>query len=220
MPVPATSEPQLLTGPKVTVNRVLDASGVNYLDSGNTFESKEFFQRVQLSPRSDPAPHLAGIRSVHVLPGLSEQTLQRVEGQINIRMAADPRPLAFAAGETGKEKTVHDAALTVVSISGGTVTVRYRGASENLLTVRAFGADGQPVPAESRQILPENQDVDQEFQVSFKSAPSKVEAVVAAKLIERFYPFSLVRGATAGAPGSAEKGYTVPARPRSAAVTR
>jgi hypothetical protein len=220
MPVPAMSEPDFLPAPKVTVNRVLDAAGGNFYDSANAFESKDFFQRVQLSRRADPVPHLSGIRSVHVMPGATEQSVQRVEGQVNFLMPVDVKVVAFEAGETGKPKAVHDAALTLVSVKGGEVVLRYRGASENLLGVRAFGADGKPVAVEMRETLPENQDLEQDFSVTFKSAPARIEAIVAAQLIERFYPFRVARGATAGPPGSGDKGYAVPARVRAAPAPR
>ena len=216
LPMPVAAEAQLVPGPRVSVDRVLDQAGNDFHDAGSTFETKEFFQRAAMSPASIPVPHLMGIRSVHLRRGLTEQTLQKAEGQISITLPVDPRTVAFDATETGKEKTAHDSALTLVSMSGDAVRMRFRGASEHLLRVRAFGADGQPLAPGSREILPESQDVDQEFSASFKGAPARVEALVAARIIERTYPFAVMRGVGAGAPSSATAGQTVPARPRAA----
>jgi len=217
LPVPALADPALMPAPIVTVNRVLDAGGNNYYDMGNTFEQKDFFRRPKLSAAKDPVPHLAGTRSVEMRPGLNEQSLQRVEGQLNFHAPVDPKPAAFEAGETGKEKIVHGSAVSLRSVKGNTVQLHFRGASENMLQVRAFGADGKPLAMESWQVLPERRDVDDDFVVTFKGPPAKIEVMVAARIIERFFPFSLVRGATSGPPASAEQGYTLPPRTLAAA---
>jgi hypothetical protein len=47
LPVPATSEPLLLPGPKVTVNGCSIRRGRNYRDAGNTFEIDQLFGTVR-----------------------------------------------------------------------------------------------------------------------------------------------------------------------------
>jgi uncharacterized RDD family membrane protein YckC len=219
LPVPSLSDPALMLGPIVTVNRVLDAGGNNYHDGGNSFEQKDFFIRPQLSPAKDPVPHLAGTRSVQLKPSLSEQALQKVEGQLNFMAPVDPKAVTIEAGEAGKEKPVHDSFVSLQSVSGNAARLHFRGASENLLQVRGFGADGKPLTVDSRQILPEQRDVDDDFTITFKGAPKKIEVTVAARIIERFFQFSLARGAVAGPPAAAEQGYTMPPRTRATKVT-
>lgn len=219
LPVPALSDPALLPSPSITVNRVLDSGGKDYYDAGSTFEKGDFFRRPSLSPAKDPVPHLVGTRSVQLRPGLSEQALQKVEGQVNFTVPADPRSVTFEAKETGKEKPVHDSSVSLQSVSGNAAKLHLRGASENLLLVRGYGTDGKPLAVESRQILPQQRDVDDDFTITFKSPPAKVEVTVAAKVIERFFPFSLARGAVAGPPSAATVGITLPPRPRAAKVT-
>lgn len=216
VPVPALSDPALLPSPSITVNRVLDSGGKDYYDAGSTFEKGDFFRRPSLSPAKDPVPHLVGTRSVHLRPGLSEQALQKVEGQVNFTVPAEPRSVTFEAKETGKEKPVHDSSVSLQSVSGNAAKLHLRGASENLLLVRGYGADGKPLAVESRQILPQQRDVDDDFTITFKGPPAKVEVTVAAKVIERFFPFSLARGAVAGPPSAATGGITLPPRPRAA----
>jgi hypothetical protein len=194
LPVPAIAEAHLMPGPRVIIRGVLDQSGANYHDPDNTFEKSEFFRRASLSMKTAPVAHLSGIRSVHLRPGLSEKALQKVEGQLDITLPVDPRVVSFEAAEAGKEKSVHDAAVTLVSVSGGAVRLRYRGVPENYLEVRALGADGKPIAPEARQILSGRQPVDQELTANFKGAPARIEVVVAARLIERSYPFALARG--------------------------
>ena len=163
-------------------------------------------------------PHLAGTRNVHLQPGLSVQTLQKVEGQVSFAAPVDPKSVTFDTKETGKEKPVHDASVSLQSVSGKVVNLHFRGASENLLLVRAYGADGKPLAIESNQILPQKQDVDDNFTFTFKGPPAKVEVTVASNVIERFFPFSLARGAIAGPPSAASVGVTLPPRPRAAKV--
>lgn len=211
-PVPALGDASLMPGPIVTVNRVLDAGGADYFDAGSTFETDDFFRRPSLSRASAPVPHLAGTRTVHLKPGLSEQALQKVEGQVNYAVPVDPKSTAIEAKDAGKPVSLHAASVSLVSLSGNSAKLHYRGASEHLLLVRGYGADGKLLAVESRQILPRNQDVDQDYTITFKGPVAKVEFEVAARIIERFFPFSLVRGAVAGPPPAASSGFTLPAR--------
>jgi uncharacterized RDD family membrane protein YckC len=214
LPVPALGDPALMPAPVVAVSRVLDAGGNNYYDADNTFEQKEFFTRPKLSPAQNPVPHLAGTRSVELRPGLNEDKLQKIEGQVNFTVPADPHSALFQAKDTGRVQPLHDSSVSLKSVSGNSATLHFRGASENLLLVRGYGADGKLLAVESRQILPQKQDVDNDFTITFKGPPAKVEVEVAAKLIERFFPFSLARGASAGAPSTAAGGTTLPPRAR------
>ncbi len=200
LPVPAVAEPQFIPDPKVMISRVLDRAGNNFHDADNTFETKEFFHRASLTFYSTPVPHLAGTRSVNLRPGLAEQALQRAEGQLSITLPIDPRVLSFDAAELSKEKSVHDSALTLLSVTGGAVQFRLRAVPNNYLGVRAFGADGKAISLEARQVISGNQAIDQEMTVNFKAAPARVEVVFAARLVERSYPFSVQKGAVAGPP--------------------
>jgi uncharacterized RDD family membrane protein YckC len=193
LPRPAISEPHLVPSPLVTVDRVLDQAGENFYDPANTFERSEFFQRASLSPQSSPVAHLSGIRSVRLRPGLTEQALRKVEGRIAIILPVDPKVLAFEPAEAGREKPVHDAAVTLVSVSGGEVRLRYRGVPDHYLEVRAFGADGKAIAPEARQILSGRQPVEQQISANFKGTPARIETVVAARLVERSYPFSVAK---------------------------
>ncbi len=219
VPLPALGDVALMPAPTVIVDRVLDSKGVDYFDANSAFEKDDFFRRPTLSQAKDPVPHLAGIRTVHLKPGLGEQALQKIEGQVKFSVPVDPRPVTFDAKETGKEKPVHDSIVSLQSVSGNAARLHFRGASENMLQVRGFGADGKPLALDSWQNLPKQRDVDDDFTITFKAAPARVEVVVAAKIIERSFPFSLARGAAAGAPATAAQGTTVPPRTRAALTT-
>ena len=155
--------------------------------SGLVYDSNIF------SSRTD----IIGDRIFYVRPGLTEQALHKAEGRISITLPVDAKVLSFDAAELGKEKTAHDAGMTLVSVSGGQVRLRYRGVPENYLTVRAFAADGKPVPSESRQVLSGKEPAEQEFVATFKGTPARIETVVAARFVERSFPFSLAKGAIA-----------------------
>ena len=215
--LPAIKDLEAAPGPEITVTRVLDASGQNYHDAASAFE-KGMFLRASLSSDSASVPHLSGLRSVQIKPGLSEQALQKVEGQMRIAIPVDTKQVAFEAGETGKEKAVHGAAVALKSLSGAQAVLHYRGASRNMLGVRAYGKNGAPVAIESRQLPSDNQTVDMDLQVKFKEPVSKVEAIVAAGMVERQFPFSLARGAVAGPPPTATAA-TKPAAPTPGAPT-
>jgi uncharacterized RDD family membrane protein YckC len=219
LPVPALRDPALMAAPVVAVSRVLDAGSNNYYDAGNTFEQSEFFTRPKLSPAQNPVPHLAGTRSVEMRPGLSEDKLQKIEGQVNFTVPADPRSALFEAKDGGKTQALHDASVSLISMSGNSATLHYRGASENLLVVRGYGADGKPLAIASRRVLPANRDVDDDLPITFKGPVAKVEIEVAARMIERSFPFSLSRGAVAGPPSAAANGITLPPRSRATAAT-
>src|SRR5258706_4855683 len=122
-----------MPAPIVTVNRVLDAGSNNYYDMGNPFEQKDFFRRPKLSAAKDPVPHLAGTRSVEMRPGLNEQSLQRIEGQLNFHVPVDPKPAVFEAGEAGEEKTRDASPGSPPSGEGDTGPLAFPRASQNML---------------------------------------------------------------------------------------
>lgn len=214
MPPPPFAHPTLLPAPKVTVNRVLSTAGRNHYDMGNTFE-KAAFRHVDLSLRQTPIPHMTGIRSVHLKPSLTAQTLRSIQGMVTYRAAVEPKTVRLDAQQLGQQVTVHDTIIALQSVSGNTARIRFRGASEHLLGTRGQGADGKPLRRSSWQQLPLNQDVDKVFWVTFVDAPATVEVAVASRIIERFFSFSLEPGATAGAPDP-DQGYTMPQRVRKA----
>jgi uncharacterized RDD family membrane protein YckC len=217
-PVPALGDASLMPGPIVIVNRVLDSSGADYLDADSTFEKDDFFRRPSLSRASAPVPHLAGLRTVHLKPGLGEQALQKVEGRVSFTVPVDAKSTTFEAKDAGKPASVHASSVSLVSLTGNSAKLHYRGASEHLLLVRGYGTDGKVLAVESRQILPQKRDVDQDFTITFKGPVAKVEFEVAARLIERVFPFSLARGAAAGPAPAASSGITLPARATQAAA--
>lgn len=209
--LPLIKDLDLAPAPEITVTGALNESGQNFYDAASSFETP-FFQRIQLSRQSTPVPHFAGLRQVHTKPGLTEKLLQKIEGQVRITIPVDAKSVAFEAGDIGKEKPVHGAAVALKSFSGTDVVLHYRGAPRNLLSARGYDKDGAPVAVASRQLPPAGQVVDLDLQFKFKAPVSKVEAFVAASLAERQFPFSLVRGAVA-APPSAPMAATKPPAP-------
>ena len=204
--------------PEITVTRVLDSAGKNAYDPANTFEKSSFFRRTSLSLDRTPVPHYSGTRTVHVMTNTSEQAVQKIEGQISITIPMNVQFAAFDASETGKEKTVNGAAVTLKSVSGNDVVMHYRGAAANLLTLRGSGKDGKAVAIESRQLPGNSQNIDASFQTRFRAPVAKIEVAIASGLLVREFPFSLARGATAGPPTVAAV-TTKPGAPVAAAGT-
>lgn len=201
--LPDIKDLALAPAPEVTVDRVLDPTGVDHYDHVSTFEQSSFFRRASLSLAETPVRHYNGIRSVYVVANTKEQSVQKVEGRIRISIPVNVQVAAFAVEEAGKVSTVNGATLTLKSVSGNGMVMHYRGPSAQLLMLRGFGKDGKPVLIESRQLLQANQNVDESFQTRFQGPVSKVEAVISAGMVEREFPFSLARGMTAGAPSTA-----------------
>jgi uncharacterized RDD family membrane protein YckC len=217
-PVPALGDVSMMPSPRIVVTQVFDSGGKDYYDAGSTFETNEFFLRPSLSQSSAPVPHLAGTRSVNLRSGLSEQALHRVEGQVIFSVPVNPISTTFDAKDAGKPMSLHGASVSLVSLNGNAARLHYRGASEHLLLVRGYGADGKMLAVDSRQILPAKQDVDQDFTITFKGPVAKVEFEVAARIIERVFPFSLARGGAAGPAPAASSGITLPPRTTQAAA--
>jgi len=103
--------------------------------------------------------------------------------------------------------------MAVLESSGWQATVGKR-----IMGLQVTDADGKPLAVESRRILPKKQDVDQDFTIDFKGPVAKVEFEVAARIIERVFPFSLARGAVAGPPMAESNGITLPPRAMQAAA--
>lgn len=200
--LPNIKDLALAPAPEVVVDRVLDAVGMNHYDAASTFEKNSFFRRTTLSLALTPVPHHSGMRSVYVVANTREQSVQKVEGRIRITIPVNAQVVAFTVSEAGNAKNVHGTTMTLKSVSGNDVVMQYRGPSAQFLTLRGFGKDGKPVDTESRQVLQENQSVDESFQTRFRAPVSKVEAVISAGLVARDFPFSLARGITAGLPSA------------------
>ena len=136
---------------------------------------------------------------------------------MNFAVPVDPKSTTIEAKDAGKPKTLHAASVTLVSLTGNSAKLHYRGASEHLLLVRGYGADGKLLAVDSRQILPQKQDVDQDFTITFKGPVAKVEFEVAAKIIERVFPLRASGAAAqpaAAARSSARRSHRRPWSPR------
>jgi hypothetical protein len=217
--LPLIKDLGLAPAPEITVTGVLDKSGRNYYDAASSFE-KGIFLRANLSRVQTPVPHFSGLRDVQFKPGLRERDLQKIEGRLRVSIPVDAKPILFEAGDSGKEKPVYDATITLKSLSGAVAVLHYRGESANMLGVRGYGRDGAPVAVKSSQLPLRNRAVDLDFHVRFMAPVSKVEAMVAAKVVAQAFPFSLERGAVAGAPGAATAMPASAAAPAAAAVPR
>lgn len=79
---------------------------------------------------------------MHTGPGLSEQNLQKIDGELRYRAPVDPKPVTFSAAETGKPKEVHDSSVALSAVTGNAARLRFRGATENMLLVKGYAADG------------------------------------------------------------------------------
>ncbi|MDX8400478.1 MAG: RDD family protein [Gallionellaceae bacterium] len=188
---------------EVTVTSVVDRSGKNYYDSDSNLEQGSFYLSPHLNTKSSPIHHLAGIRTVHITPGLSDQTLQKIEGKIRISFPLELQPVSFEAGEESQEKTAAGAAITLKSFTAKKVTLHYQGDSSKLLAVRGFDKNGGSVKTQSTATMTLN-DKSMEKQIFFSASVSRVEVPVA-NIISKVFPFTLVKDQKSGAASSAKK---------------
>jgi uncharacterized RDD family membrane protein YckC len=200
--LPAINNLDLTPGPAVTISSVLDASGKNYYDDASMFE-KGSFTAAALSPDKTPVAHLSGTRSVHLKPGLTEQALQKIEGQVRIAIPVDVKSLAFDATETGKEKTMHGAVVALKSLSAAKAVLHLQGARYNTFGVRGYDKAGAPVEITSRELLPDSEAINYNPSFTFKAPVNKIEVLVSAGIAERQFPFVLTRTGKAEAAPSA-----------------
>ena len=195
--LPLIKDIDIAPSPEITINSVLDESGKNFYDSASSFET-EFFRRAGLGHVSSPVPHLSGLRTVRIKPGLNKQTLQKIEGQVRIAIPVDIKTITFDVSEVGKEKSVHGRTITLKSLLGAKAVLHYQSTSENIKKmsggVRGYDKDGALVKIEKRQGGLSG------TQIDFKGPVSKVEVLSATDVVERQFPFTLVRGAVAGSP--------------------
>jgi hypothetical protein len=184
----------------VVVSKVLDKSGADLYDPANRLESG-FFQRVSTSPESAPVAHLSGTRQVSLRSGAGTAALERVEGTLKLAVPLKPISAAFAAADAGKEQTVHGATVGLRSVSGKDAELRYRGEGNRLLAVHGYGGDGKPLRVEARYNWPESADAsDAQFKLTFNAPVSRVEVLIAERIVERQFPFSVSRSSVAETP--------------------
>jgi hypothetical protein len=209
--LPEINNLDLTPGPTVTISSVQDATGKNFYDEGSTFE-KGSFTAASLSPDKTPVAHLSGTRSVHLKPGLTEQALQKIEGQVRIAIPVDVKPLEFDATEAGKEKTMHGAVVSLKSLSAAKAVLHLQGARYNTFGVRGYDKTGAPVEITSRELLPDSEAINYNPSFTFKAPVNKIEVLVSAGISERQFPFALSRSDKAGAaPAAASPAAPPPA---------
>src|SRR5207253_1035210 len=69
--------------PVLSVSLVADAKGAQLYDPAHQLETP-FFQKVSLTSRKSPEPHLSGNRSVKLKAGAKAKDIQRVEGKVTL----------------------------------------------------------------------------------------------------------------------------------------
>jgi len=191
--LPLIKDLDIAPAPEIIITSVLNASGQNYYDSASSFEA-EFFRRVGISRDSNPAPHFSGLRTVRIKPGMNEQTLQKIEGQVHIAIPVDIKTVTFDASDIGKEKPVPGGTVALKSLSGTKAVLHYQNnTSKNMFGgVRGYDNGGTLVDIKMRQGSASG------TQIDFNGPVNKIEILSANNVVQQQFPFTLVRGALAG----------------------
>ncbi len=180
----------------VTIDRVLDAKGIDHYDSGSSFE-KASFLNVNLSPDKTGVPHLSGTRSVRVTKGTAKPDVQKVEGVLHLELPVNIQQATAKSADVGKELPVGPIKATVKSFEGDKVSLAVSGNPDNFLGATGYDAQGVEVPVRSTA------KGGSLYTYSFGAPVARVELFAAMELLKRDYPFTVTRGGTAAAVASA-----------------
>lgn len=195
----------------VTIDRVLDAKGVDHYDRGSSFE-KGTFLNVKLSPVKTGVPHFSGTRSVRVTKGTAKPDVQKVEGVLHLELPVNMQQASAKSADVGKELPVGPIKATVKSFEGDKVSIAVSGEQNNFLGATAYDAQGAEVPVSS------SAKGGSLYTYSFGAPVARVELFAASELLKRDYPFTVTRGGTAAATASAPATVAAADKPAAAAA--
>jgi uncharacterized RDD family membrane protein YckC len=175
---------------QVKIDHVWNQKHEELYDPDNQFET-EFFQRLSLGKRSHPALHLATIRNVYLLPGVQEEDIRRIEGQLILDLPVGLKSVVLDIADQGREVAAgnNGATIQLSGVKDGKVSLTYRGTIANFVTVQAFNGAGQQLESAGSSWYGDDQTLNLNHQ--FKGRPEQIHVLVADKMAERRFPFIL-----------------------------
>jgi uncharacterized RDD family membrane protein YckC len=182
---------------ELVVASVRDDKGAELFDPENTFEKSELFRRTSMSRASQPEPHLTGSREVHLKSGTDAKTMAQASGIVKVRASLGARAARFGPGDAGKSQTVHGVEIVLKEVRGNGYQFEFKGDHARVAAVHGYGSDHKPVKIASwgggGGLM----------KYDFTAPVTAVDVLVAEKLEERSFPFTLTRTSVAMAPQAA-----------------
>ncbi len=176
----------------VTINQILDVKGQDRYDRDSSFEGA-FFRNVNLSETKIGVPHFEGTRSVRLKQGTTEPDVQKVEGVLHLSLPLELKVFSLGSADVGREHVAGPATVTLKSIQGQEASFTVSGAWENFVGAKGFDEKGARV---QQQAMGGGGGV---TTVKYQAPIAKIQLAFAPRKLNREYPFSLTRGATAPA---------------------
>lgn len=182
---------------ELVVASVRDDRGAELFDPENTFEKSEFFRRISMSRASQPEPHLAGSREIHLKSGADAKTMAQASGIVKVRASLGARAARFGPGDAGKSQTVHGVEIVLKEVKGNGFQFEFKGDHARVTVVHGYGSDQEPVRIASRG------GGSGLMKYDFAAPVAAVDVLVAEKFEERGFPFTLTRTSVATVPQAA-----------------
>ena len=172
---------------RVQVTAVRTRGGGNAYDSGSGLET-EFFHKVDLQRMSGPPPFLEALRDVHLTQGTAKDDLEALEGVVGILLPVSLKTRMLKAGDRGKRVSIHATDVTLKKLGKNTAELKIEKNLDRFITVLAYLGD-QPVHISGYSSSTGADTMEIAYQFGDKA--DRVKVVVAEKIVDREYPFSM-----------------------------
>lgn len=175
----------------VRIDNVLNGKGEDIYDKTNSLET-EFFQTIFKSIISKDRKSINETRIVNVKKDVKETDIKSVSGVIKLYLPINTQTITISGADVGKTKAISpDLQIMVQRFGNGEVSVDAIGMGKNLLlnNFYAYSAKGSLLENDGRS----SSGVDSKRNISWKvkGTPSTAQLVVAEKMLEKEYPFTL-----------------------------
>jgi len=175
----------------LTVSRVLDKTGKNVYDAQHSFEEAPF-NGIGLRPLDELPGYVQGERQIHVLKGVKEADLARIDGRVVLELPVNVRPLEFTRSELGQEKTFAGTKATLTTAEWLEYQFSYQGPAKRIIKWVGYDAEGKAIAPTS--YTADIQDAIQEpvyLSVGFDRPVEKVKLFLAEDILTKTMPFTL-----------------------------
>ncbi|HEY5672783.1 MAG TPA: hypothetical protein VIR78_03685 [Malonomonas sp.] len=173
---------------RILIDRVDDHSGRDLYQRDHSFESAPFTWVDILSGRN-AAGDYAGIRNIQLQPGTQTEQLSSISGRLELQLPIGIESKTLSPADIGKVIQVASTNLTLEEVSGNRISLRVEGEATNLLDVRAFGQQAEPLREAGTSWQQNNGQTS--LQQIFNGEVKSITVLVATETLTRSYPFDL-----------------------------
>lgn len=193
---------------QIRVDKVLNANGENLQDTTVSDDGKLIRGANMFEPSESPAPHFIAHKAVYLAKSVkSKNEINRVEGALTIKLPVELKSFTlepssisaqgstdyftFSVNEDFNGKYVQ---MGLTDFTSASFTIRYRGIDGNLIFPIAYADNGEPIRIYRTATAPESAEIPWgELRYSYSGKIQTLKAFVASRIIERSYPFMLVK---------------------------